>query len=183
MSEVLIVRGLDELRTTYKALPDKLKRGVIRRGVYAAARVVTNSLKRVAPVHEGPYKGRRGRTAGTLRRGVVVKRARELNTVTQTGFLVTILRGKQFRRVGKRGVNKDAFYWPWVDKGHRIVPRRGKATKLGIAARRRVARTTGAGFVKGLEFMDKALSTAAQAAVNAMAEKMRTDLAKVKVPE
>ncbi len=182
MSEVLIVRGLEELKTTYKQLPDKLKRGVIRRGVYAASRVVANAVKRVAPAHSGPYKSQPGRDSGRLRRGVVVKRARELTTVTQTGFLVTILRGKKYQRVGKRGINKDAYYWPWVDQGHRIVPRKGKGSSMGISARRRVARTAG-GKVAGKGFMQKGLETSASAAINAMAAKMRADLAKTKVPE
>lgn len=176
MSEALIVTGLKELQTEYKHLPDKLKRGVIRRGVYAAARVVTNTLTTVAPVHQGHYK-QRGRSSGTLKRGVITKRSRSLETQTQIGYLVTILRGRKFRSVGKRGVNKDAFYWPWVDQGHRIVARGG----AGISKRRRTAQATGRR-VPGRFFMARALELSAQHAVNAMAARMRVDLAKPTVP-
>lgn len=177
MSEVLIIKGLPELRATYRELPDKLKRGVIRRGVGAAARVIANEVKRNAPIHAGPYKGRAGKTPGTLKRAVVIKWARELTTATQVGYVVTLLRGKKYQRVGKRAVNKDAYYWPWVDQGHRIVPRKGKGSKYGIAARRRAARTAG-GFVPGTNFMQASLDTSYQRAVDAMAEKMRADLNK-----
>lgn len=180
MSEVLTVRGLRELQSEYRELPDRLKRGVIRRGVYAASRVVAVELKRIAPVHRGAYKGKPGKTPGTLQRAVITKRSRELQTATRVGYVVTILRGKKFRSVGKRGANKDAYYWPWVDQGHRIVPRKGKAAG-GIAARRRQA-VAGGRRVPGQFFMARALRGAASRAVLAMAERMKADLAKPKVP-
>lgn len=180
MSEVMRVTGLKELQVEYKQLPDKLKRGVIRRGVYAAARVVAQELKRIAPVHGGPYRSKPGKSPGTLKRGVITKRSRELETAHTIGFVVTILRGRKFRSVGKRGVNKDAFYWPWVDQGHRIVPRRSRVSG-GIAARRRASAASGRR-VAGLFFMERALRATAQRAVSAMAERMKVDLAKPKVP-
>jgi hypothetical protein len=165
--------GLAELKTVYRELPDKIKRRVIARAARRAANVYLAEARRVAPVRATPMRGQNKRPAGTLKRALIVKRARELNTATSTGFLVTVLRGKKFQRVGKRGINKDAFYANWVHDGHRVVPRRSKSNQSGITARRRGA----AGRVEGNPFLLNAFESASTRALDKFSETMQVILA------
>jgi hypothetical protein len=182
MSDVMVVRGLDELRVIYRTLPDKMKRGVVRRSVGAGASLVARALRKAVPVHQGPYKNQPSRRPGRMRRSVVYKQARELNTATQVGFVVTILRGKKYQRLGKnKNINKDAYYWPWVDAGHLIVPSRrsNKYGKHGIAWRRRIGKAEGRR-VPGVGFMDAVLKSSTQPAIEEVAAKMRADLGDIR---
>jgi hypothetical protein len=83
------------------------------------------------------------------------------------------LRGKKFQRVGKKGVNKDAFYANWVHDGHRVVPRRSKSNQGGVTARRRVA----AGRVEGNPFLLNAFESASTRALGKFSETMQVILA------
>jgi len=175
MSQVFIVTGLKELRTTYRELPDKMKRGVIRRGVYAAARIVAEESKKRAPILQAKYaKGKK--QPGILKRSIIVKGARELQSDTQVGFLVTALQGKKAQRVGKKGVNKDAYYFRWVHEGHKIVSR-GTASKTTRKRNIKARRQASSKSVGGIPFMRDALEAVGQQALNAMADKIRNDLA------
>jgi len=173
----LRVTGLTELLTVYRTLPDTLKRKLLRRAVRQAGNVVRTEARTRAPQYRGPF--RKNKQPGTLRRSLIVKSARELNTATQVGVVVTARRGKAFQKTGKKGINKDAFYARWVHDGHRIVARgKGAATRgrvSGIAARRRAA---GGSTVAGNPFLNSALEASAGRALDRFADILRADLAK-----
>jgi len=175
----LKITGLTELRTVYRDLPDRLKRKTPRRMVRQGARVVLDESRRRAPEHQGPYRRKNGKTPGVLKRSLILKAARELNTVTQVGLLVTALRGKRFQAVGKKGVNKDAYYARWVHDGHRIVARGdGRRKTKGIRkASLRLRRLAVQGRVAGKPFLTDALSATGTAAFQRMADVLREDLA------
>ena len=187
MSEVIRVTGLTELQLTYKALPDKLKRGMITRGVAAMAKILVKNTRLAAPLG-GPYK-KRGKSPGTLKRSIVRVRARELQTVTQVGQLVTALKGRKYQSTGKKGRNLDAFYAEWVDKGHRVVARStvfiaGRANRKKQKRGRttvRARRTLSTQKVAGVGFFAAALEKSFGPAVNAMADVMRSELSKDKI--
>ena len=166
--------GLAEIKTVYRGLPDKIKRRVLAKAARQSANVFLAAARRAAPVRTTPMRGKKKRPPGTLKRAMIVKRARELNTATKTGFLVTALRGKKFQRVGKKGVNKDAFYANWVHDGHRIVPRKSKTDQRGIAARRRGA----TGSVEGNPFFLKAFESRSTQAFSKFGITMQAELAK-----
>lgn len=130
MSDVLIkaeVEGLDETLRDLRKLDETIQRKVLRRSVYAGARLVRDKVKATAPVE-----------TGTIKRAVVHKFARELSKDGAQTYVVTLTRGKKYQRVGKKGRNQDAYYWPWVEYGHRIVARKGKDGGT-LRARRRAA--------------------------------------------
>lgn len=76
---------------------------------FAGAVVFRDEASRLVPVKEG-----------IIKRNIIVKRAEEKSdsNVRQT-YLVTV-------RTGKQGNEGDAYYWRWVEKGHKIVPRKPK---------------------------------------------------------
>lgn len=134
------IQGMPELLRTLRTLDDKIQKKVLRRAVYAGAKVMKDEVVEKAPVAAAPHK-RGGRLVqpGTLKRAALHKWARELSDGRNQAYVVTFRRGKQYQSVGKRGIDKDAFYWPWVEYGHKIVPRKGKAGGT-IRARRSAAR-------------------------------------------
>lgn len=134
------IQGMPELLRTLRTLDDKIQKKVLRRAVYAGAKVMKAEVVARAPVAPGPHK-RGGRLVqpGTLKRAALHKWARELSDQHNQAYVVTFRRGKQYQSVGKRGIDKDAFYWPWVEYGHKIVPRKGKAGGT-IRARRSASR-------------------------------------------
>lgn len=73
---------------------------------------------------------------GTLRRSLRHGRLRESNR-SKESHGVLFRTGSRFRSVGKRGVNKDGFYWHWVERGHS---------------------TPGGGFVQGVWFVRNAFN-------------------------
>lgn len=176
------IQGWTELNQFLNALPGRMAKGMVRRATSAASMVIRDAVKNRAPVYSGKY--RRGRTAGTLKRAIITKSARELNTPTQVGFIVTALRGKRFQRLGKKGsINKDAFYARFVEGGHKIVARGRSAKKYrnsfvygrgrvtGITLRRRAS----TGMVAPQPFMKPAFESSWRNALRAFENKIRND--------
>lgn len=179
MTDALKITGLTELKTVYRDLPDNLKRRTLRRAARQAANVFLKDARRRAPLRTSPIRGKYKRPPGTLRKSLIVKSARELNTGTTIGFIVTALRGKAYQATGKKATNKDAFYARWVHEGHRIVARgksiANRGRKSGLAARRRGA--TGAR-VEGRPFFAETFAATSAQAFNRFAEILRADLLK-----
>jgi HK97 gp10 family phage protein len=166
------VEGRRLLDGRLKALPENLQRKVIRRGVAAGARVIRQAVKAAAPVAKKPhYRGRRLVQPGTLRRAVVNVWAKELSGRERQSYVVTLLRGQRYQRMGKKGtIDKDAYYWPWVEFGHRVVARASKGgSPTGIAVRRR--RPTG--FVPAKPFFWPAYARSRARAESEAKETMR----------
>lgn len=135
MAEIQQVEGLAELGRALRQLPKEIASkngGPLRKALFQAAKVIREEAKRRAPVHEGPPLKKGRQPSGTLKRNIIAKRDRRPDTVGATErYRVAV-------RTGKRQKTGDAFYWRFVEFGHRIVPRGGKR-KGGISARRRAA--------------------------------------------
>lgn len=136
MADGAVVTGLHEVLGRLASASMKMRRVIARRMVIAGARVFAVRARRNAP-----------RRTGTLRRAIFghysPKRSRR--DVLMVG-LVRVRSGKKEAnrktKGGKRLASRDAFYAGWVEFGHQIVPRAGKA-RQSIGARRRDARTGG----------------------------------------
>lgn len=170
------VHGWKELSEALKTLPGKVAKGAVRRATAAAAKHIRDAVKGRTPVYSGSP--RKGRNAGTIKRAVNMKSASELNTPTQVGYVVTILKGKKFQRKGKRG-GRDAYYAGWVEGGHKVVAR-GKSSKsvgrTGISARRRSSGVQNKQ-VTAQPFMKPAFEASWRGAIRAFENKARDDFA------
>lgn len=143
------VQGLETVLREVVTLPVNIEKKVLRGAAYAGSAVVRNRIKADAPVASSPhYRGRRKVAPGTLKRAVVHKWARELSGPGYQSYVVTVRQGKRWQGNGRQK-DSDAYYAWWVERGHRIVPRKGRAG-AGIASRRRSA----AGFVGAKQFFE-----------------------------
>lgn len=173
MAELIHVHGLRELNTTLKGLGPKLARTGLRRAVGAGAAVVRKAVKAAAPV--GQYeRPRKGRTPGTLKRAVTSAWARERSNSVQQSYVVTVRKGKKQQAKGR-----DAFYWPWVEFGHKVVPRRGKAG--GSLYRRRISATYADNkrTVAPRPFLRPAFNASRYAALDAIQTRLRAEIEKL----
>lgn len=107
MAEVKI-HGLAELSRTLKALPNRVRKNILRRAVSAGAAEVRKQAKINAPVR-----------TGTLRRAAYIKYLNRNSNNNQVTFITSFRRGKKEQSVGKKGLNRDAYYAPFVEFGHR----------------------------------------------------------------
>lgn len=175
MAEIIArLSGVPEFERALAQISQKMGERALRPAAAAGARLVRAAVKSVAPV--GPYRiKRRGRgritPAGVLRRAVLMKRARELTKPGQAGYIVTLRMGKKAAQAGR-----DAYYWPWVEAGHRIVPRRGAGGGT-IRARRAAANARG-GRVPPHPFFRPAVESSAGPATLAMRERLAAEFVK-----
>lgn len=107
-SEHVRIEGLSQLATALKNLPIRIQNNGLRAAVFAGAAVIRDEAKKNAPVK-----------TGTLKRAVIVARDRQRTTGPTQAMIVTVRKGKRYRRVGKTGKNlsQDAYYAPWVEYG------------------------------------------------------------------
>lgn len=171
MTEYVHIRNVPEVMASMRAIGEEVGRKVLRRVALAGARIVRQAVRADAPIGDrARVRGRYRVQPGTLRRAVLAKYARELSGPSQQGYVVTLRRGKREQARGR-----DAYYWPWVERGHKIVPRRGKNSAMGIRTRRRMA----SGRVPPHPFFAPAYDASAAQALATMAATMQIELIKV----
>lgn len=129
---------------------------------FAGAEIFRDQAKRNAQSHI---------QTGTIYRNIIVKRLQEeSNGGEKQVYLVTV-------RKGNYG-GGDAFYWRFVEHGHKFVPENKKVSrrtgrKIGWAAHRRAAELEyGTATVPAYPFMRPAYESKKAAAVNAMTAKL-----------
>lgn len=142
------IRGLDDLKAQLLAIPDKLRRRVLRNALAAGARIVRDEARRLAPVLREPDPRR---TPGTVRDAIVVRTSKAARRSGDVGVFVNVrpLKAKQIRAFKARGGGKaannpnDPFYWRWLEFG-----RQGRA---GVSGRlpTRILRSGGSRYVQG----------------------------------
>lgn len=177
MAEILArLDGLPEFKRALEQLSARVSTRVLRASAAAGARVVRSAVRSAAPV--GRYAGKKrgfGRVTppGVLKAAIITKFARERSTHEQASYLVTVRRG---RGRGKGARAGDAYYARWVEEGHRIVPRRGRALS-GTSLRTRRQGATGR--VRPYPFHRPGTEASAGAAVRAMRQRMTEEFIKV----
>lgn len=171
MAEFQHVEGLRELQYALNQLGPKIARNVLSRSVAEGARLIRDEAKIRAPVSTGPVSDGHP-PPGTLKRSIVIKRA--FSDATQAIYVVAVRHGKDSRAVGKKKRNMDAYYWRFVEFGHRIG-NAATGTLARLASRHRGARRGGAaiGFVQAQPFMRPAWESKKEAAL----DQIKADLA------
>lgn len=161
MTDVQIkVEGLKELREVLlRDLPDKLQGKALQGALKKGADLIVREAKRLAP-----------RETGRLRRAIYSFRDRD----SRKGYesrLVGVRSGKRFQKS-----NRDAFYWKFVEFGHRVAKRGGgylKKTDRGGAG----AEPTGV--VPPQPFMRPAFESQKLNALKAFEENLKPEIRKV----
>ncbi len=103
------LEGFKEFAAGLRELPGNVGKNVLRRAVSAGASVVRVEAKNNALAIK---------ETGTLARSIYQKQIRELSGPRNQVFYVGARSGKQYRKVGKKGVSQDAYYARWVELGH-----------------------------------------------------------------
>jgi len=144
--EFVRVDGLRELQAKLDRIPAAVARRVLKGATLAGAREIARPARRYAagltrtPIAQRPADRK---TPGTMAASVIVRADRRLGSADSPAAMVWIAKGKKYQsRTNKRGKltrNRDAYYWAWVEMGHRFVPRRGKA-RTSLTKRRANAR-------------------------------------------
>jgi HK97 gp10 family phage protein len=117
MADLVHVSGLKELNDALKELPERIARNALSAGVYAAAKVVRDEAKVLAPYYTGSVE--QGHPPpGTLKRSIIMKHIAEKSSKYQQTYYVVVRHGKKYQKQGKKGtLSQDAFYWRWVEFG------------------------------------------------------------------
>lgn len=174
MSELVHVKGLEELKAKFAQISKDAGRKVLRPGVAAGARVV----KAAAVENIGADPKSR---SGTLKRSAIIKFLATASNEQQVEYIVTFRRGKKFQKSGR-----DAFYAAWVERGHKIVPRSKRALTLrGVLRNRRTLkarRASAFGRVRPHPFLAPGFERSKERALKAMIDRMSADLTKLLGP-
>lgn len=156
----LKVSGLKELNDALKALPREVSEKLLNGAVAKAAAVIRDETKLRAPIALRAHFNYRGMKAppGTLRRAVYAVHVKEMDTFFHKLWRVGVRHGRLQQKS-----QRDAFYWWWVENGHKFVARRGRG--LGTIRSRRAAATTR---VPAYPFLRPAFEAKKDAAVEAL---------------
>jgi HK97 gp10 family phage protein len=174
------IQGLDELKVDFARIANEAGAKVLRKGAGAGAQVVKAFVAAGAPTGKSTPR----HVAGTLKRSVRAVFAREDSNDNQAVYRVTFHKGKAAQgRLTRKGavftLPTDAFYAPWVERGHKIVPRKG-TTGAGRTLRRRREQSTAV--VPPHRFMEPAFNAAKEPATAAMISAMGDEMQKVLTP-
>lgn len=106
---------------------------------------------------------------GTIKRNIIIKRAEEKSSgAEKQTYLVTV-------RTGKHGNEGDAYYWRFVEGGHKIVPRKPENVTWKVH-REAMALEYGSSRVPAKPFIRPAFESMKRAAVEAMKARLREKL-------
>lgn len=106
------VTGIADYRAALRAIPDKLRKRLLRNALAAGARVVRDTAKAGAPVLREPDKRRK---PGTVRDAIRVRTSKAARRAGDVGVFVNVLPAK----AGQRGAKSpnDPYYWRWLEFG------------------------------------------------------------------
>lgn len=116
MTETVNISGLRELQDALKELPERVARNALSQAVNAGARVIREEARRMAPVYTGPV-SQGHPPPGTLKKAIIQKGIAELSSLFAQTVFVAVRHGKKYRKVGKKEINRDAYYWRFVEFG------------------------------------------------------------------
>jgi HK97 gp10 family phage protein len=114
MADKQNLTGFKELAEKLKQLPKKVAKNGLRRAVSSGAAIVRNAARKRAPVD-----------TGEMKRDIMMKREKDKQGSGTTGavYSVYVRSGKKSRLAGKkRDVERDSFYWKFVEFGTKTIP-------------------------------------------------------------
>lgn len=107
MADGVKIEGLRELQYALNELGSRVARNSLRRAVSSGAAVIRDEARNLAPVD-----------TGEMKRDIQIKRERNEKGVMSARYSVFVRSGKKSRLAGRgRNVNKDSFYWRFVEFG------------------------------------------------------------------
>jgi HK97 gp10 family phage protein len=119
------VRGIKELIEAFGKASEELRGPAARRALGQAANLISKNARQQV----------RSRS-GNLRRAIVARYSRRRSDPTKQQVALVRIIGGRGGRTNRKGQNVDGYYAPWVEKGHRIIPKRQSYTYAGIALKR-----------------------------------------------
>jgi HK97 gp10 family phage protein len=158
MTELVKVEGLRELREALVSkVPQHLQGPTLQKALAAGAKPIVAMAKRLAPVKEG-----------ILRRSIFSFRDKG----SKPTFEARNIRPRTGKRFQKSG--RDAFYWRFVELGHRV----GRKGAAGRAQRRAVRRgdAVNVEVVPARPFLRPAFESQKSVALAAIIEKLKVEL-------
>ena len=145
------LQGFAELAAGLRRLPDKVSRTILSRAVSAGALVIQQEMTKNA---QGM------RDTGTLARSIYRKYIRELSSQERKTYYVAPRQGKQYQKMGKKQISKDAFYARWVEYGHFTRPPGTHVNKMGLTRANKIGRKSNRGGVDNAAIEDQVRSGA-----------------------
>ena len=116
MADSQNLTGFKELAEALKKLGPKVAKNGLRRATSAGAAIVRNDARKRAPVD-----------TGEMKRDIMMKREKDVRGGDTTGAVYTVFvrSGKKSRLAGKaRNVERDSYYWKFVEFGTAKMPAR-----------------------------------------------------------
>ncbi len=166
MSESVTVRveGLQELAEALtQIIPRNMQGNALQAALAAGARPIVAEAKALAPVD-----------TGTLRRAIYSFRNSDSTPENQIRS-IGVRSGRRYQAKGKRK-NQDAYYWKWVEFGHRIGTR--KTGYLKKTNRPQGKGGTSSGMVPARPFLRPAFESEKNQALDSIVDGLRDALAK-----
>lgn len=161
MTELVRVEGLKELRTALlKTVPAHMQGPTLQRALAAGARPIIQAAKALAPFR-----------TGVLKRAIFSFRDKG-STPTYEARNIRPRQGKKFQKSGR-----DAFYWRFIEFGHRTGARKGQyLAKEGRRSRGKSVAATGV--VPPQPFLRPAFQAQAAAALKVIVERLQLEIEK-----
>ena len=158
----LAIKGVDELNAALRAIPDVLRKRVLRNALAAGAREIRDAAKAAAPVLRLPSTRRR---PGTIRSNIVVRTSKTARQAGDVGVFVGVrpLRGARARKLGTAGASNpnDPYYWWWQEFGWTPGHRKSQSG----AAKRMPRKNAAPRKVPGRRFLTGAATSAGEKAI------------------
>lgn len=114
MADLMKLSGFKEMADAMRELGLRVAKNALRRAVSSGAAEIRNEAKSRAPV-----------ATGEMRRDIQIKRERDTKGEMSAKYSVFVRSGRKSRMSGKaRDVQKDSFYWRFVEFGTSKMPAR-----------------------------------------------------------
>jgi HK97 gp10 family phage protein len=156
MAEVKI-EGLAELRRALtRIIPAEMQGKVLQKALTAGTKLTVDAARSKAPVK-----------TGRLRRAIYATRDKKHSQPTYEARVVSVRRGKREQKN-----NRDAYYWKFVEFGHRIAT--GKTGYLRKQGRSSGGFAGEAGMVPPKPFMRPAFETTKERSLGAITAKLKS---------
>jgi HK97 gp10 family phage protein len=153
MTSEVQVHGLRELREALvRKIPAEMQGKVLQQALSAGATVISREAKSRAP-----------EDTGRLKKAIYSARNKRAATKTFEERVVAVRRGKKYQKSGR-----DAFYWKFVEFGHRTGAGRGQYLKKTDGRNSHGRAVNATGFVPPKPFMRPAFEAGKHKAVEAI---------------
>jgi HK97 gp10 family phage protein len=106
------IDGFAEIAQELRSFPDAIGESALRQACVAGAAIIRDEAVLRAPVK-----------SGVLKSDIIMRHIDEASDGASYQTYYVTVRGGARGADGKKDASHDAFYWRWVEEGHRYVPR------------------------------------------------------------